>query len=316
MLQIGFDVGGSNIAVGVVDDDMRIVARRSAPFPTGEPYSHTVGIMAGFVRALAKECGVDARAFQSIGIAVPGNISSDEASVVHAYNLQFHHVPLRAAMQSHFPSVPVYLGNDADVAAVAELYAGAFKGRQTAVLITLGTGIGGGLIVGGRMFKGGRKNGVELGHMVLAHNGPMCTCGTRGCVEALCTATWLTRQGRISVIEYPKAMISTKAGGDMNRVSARLVIDCAKAGDAIAGDIFARYVDQLGSALASVANLIDPEVIALGGGVSLAGEFLFAPLRENTLMKCFFDTCGDIVPAQMGNDAGIIGAAMLQRQSG
>lgn len=313
MLQVGFDVGGSNIAVGVVDDDMRILARRSVKFPTGEPYQKTVALMAGLVEDMAEQLHIPSSSFASIGVAVPGSITRDCERVLHAYNLQFHDVPLRGALQEHFPGVPVYLGNDANAAALAELYAGAFRGCQTAVLLTLGTGVGGGLILGGRMFNGGLNNGVELGHMVLMHNGPLCTCGTQGCIEAVCTATWLVQQGRLSVVEYPTAMIYTETGGNMDRVSAKLVIDCAKAGDTIAMAIFNRYIDQLGSALAGIINLLDPEVIALGGGISHAGDFLFVPVRENAQKKAFFEMCGKIIPAQMGNDAGMIGAAMLHK---
>ncbi len=315
MLQVGFDVGGTKIAVGIVDDDMHIASRRSVPFPTGEPYLHTVALMAALVEDMAQELKVPVEQLRSIGIAVPGSIDTACERVLHAYNLQFHDVPLRESLQKYFPGIPVYLANDANAAALAELHAGAFVGCSTAVLLTLGTGIGGGLILGGKMFNGGLGHGVELGHMVLAHGGALCTCGTRGCIEALCTATWLVQQGRRSIVDYPNALIYTEADGDMSRVDAKMVIDSAKAGDAIAADIFERYVDQLGSALVSCINLLDPEVIAIGGGVSHAGEFLFAPLRENVRKKCFFEEFGKIVPAQLGNDAGIIGAAMLARNA-
>ena len=315
MLQVGFDIGGTNIAVGAVDENHRIVARRDVRFPTGEPYADTVVLMADLVRELAAELNIDCNAFQSIGIAVPGSIDRSRTQLLHAYNLQYHNVPLRACVRTHFPNIPVFLANDADAAALAELHAGAFYGKQTAVLITLGTGIGGGLILGGRMFYGGMGNGVELGHMVLQQGGTLCTCGTRGCIETLCTAIWLQQQGRRAVIDYPTAMLYTETGGDINRVTAKLVIDCAKAGDAIARDIFTHYVDQLGSMVASCIHFIDPETIAIGGGVSHAGEFLLAPLRKNVQKKCYYDRCGEIVAAQMGNDAGIVGAAMLARNS-
>lgn len=313
MLQAGFDIGGTNIAAGIVDEDANLVLKRSIPFPAGEPYQVAVEALAQLLTEMTEELFVPVSSLASIGIAVPGSIDQASERVVHAYNLQFHDVPLRSALMGYFPSVPVFLANDANAAALAELYAGAFVGCKTAVLITLGTGIGGGLILGGRMFNGGLGNGVELGHMVLEHGGQVCTCGTRGCIEALCTATWLMQQGRKSLIEYPHAMIATKAGQVLSNINAKLVIDCAKAGDAIAKDIFDRYVDQLGSALTSCFNLLDPEVIALGGGVSLAGEFLFSPLRENVKQKCFFKNCGKIVQAKLGNDAGIIGAAMLAK---
>lgn len=313
MLHVGFDIGGTNIAAGVVDDDMRIIARRSVPFPTGKPYAHAIGLMRTIVEELAGELHIASGEFGSIGIVVPGSIDPACERVLHAYNLQFHDVPLKKAMQEQYPGVPVYLANDANGAALAELHGGAFRGCKTAVLLTLGTGIGGGLILGGKMFNGGLGHGVELGHMVLIHGGPLCTCGVHGCIESVCTSTWLIQQGRRSIIDYPNALIYTQAEGDLSKVTAKLVIDCAKAGDAIAVDIFERYVDQLGSAITSCINLLDPEVIALGGGVSHAGDFLFEPVRKNVRKKCFFEEIGKIVPAQLGNDAGIVGAAMLAR---
>lgn len=315
MLHLGFDIGGTNIAVGAVNDDMQIVARRSVPFPTGEPYAHTAALMAQQVEALAKDLKIVPNAFTSIGVVVPGSIDPACERVIHAYNLQFHDVPLRAAVQAHFPDVPVFLANDADGAALAELYAGAFRGCKTAVLFTLGTGIGGGLILGGRMFSGGMGHGVELGHMILAHQGSMCTCGNHGCIEAICAASWLVQQGRRSVVDYPNSRIYTEAAGNMENVTAKLVIDCAKAGDAIAMEIFQRYVNALGDAVASIMSLLDPEVVAIGGGVCLAGDFLFEPLRRRIDESCFFEEHGVTVPAQMGNDAGIVGAAMLYNNS-
>jgi glucokinase len=147
--------------------------------------------------------------------------------------------------------------------------------------------------------------------MILEHGGEICSCGNRGCTETLCTATALIREGRKAVVEHVNSMICTEARGDMGFVTAKLVIDCARAGDRIAMDIFDRYLDALSSAVASIINLLDPEVIAIGGGVSLAGDFLFDPLRALVHKKSFFRNHGAIVPARLGNDAGIIGAAML-----
>lgn len=313
MVQVGVDIGGTNIAAGLVDDGGEILLKRSVRFPTGRPYQETTALIADMIKGMTQEMGVALEALQSIGIAVPGSIDRSREEVLHAFNLQFHHVPLRASMQAHFEGIKVLLANDADAAALAELYAGVFRGAKTAVLITLGTGIGGGLILGGHMFHGGMGNGVELGHMVLRHGSELCTCGIKGCVEATCTAVWLVQQGRRSVVDHPVSMVYTQTGGDMDKVTAKLVIDCAKAGDAIARDIFDRYVDQLGSAVVSCLHMLDPEVVAIGGGISHAGEFLFAPLRENVRRKCFYEEFGRIVPAQLGNDAGIIGAALLAK---
>jgi glucokinase len=313
MYQIGFDVGGTNLKVGVVHDSMEIVAHRNVAFPKGETYEKIAALMAEQVRDLAEEIKLPVEEFKSIGIATAGSIDASGTMIVNAHNLGFHNVPMIEEMHKHFPKMPVYLANDADAAALAELHAGAFRGKKTAVLLTLGTGVGGGIILGGKMFKGGLGHGNELGHMIIQHGGPICTCGNRGCIESLCTATWLIQQGRKAIVEFPISLIHEKAEGDMNNVTAKIVIDSAKEGDAVALDIFNTYVDTLSSAITSVVSLLDPEVVALGGGVSLAGDFLFNPVRELVKQKSFFKIYHEVVPAQLGNKAGIIGAAMLAK---
>ena len=313
MYQIGFDVGGTNLKVGVVHDNMEMVARRNVAFPKGETYQNIASIMAEQVIELAKEVSIPVTDFKSIGVATAGSIDAGGSVIVNAHNLGFHDVPMVDEMHKYFPGTPVFLSNDADAAALAELHAGAFRGKKTAVLFTLGTGVGGGIILGGKMFKGGMGRGNELGHMIIQEGGPICTCGNKGCIESLCTATWLIQQGRKVIVEYPVSMIYEKAEGEMNNVTAKIVMDCAKEGDTIAMDIFSTYVDHLSSAIASIAVFLDPEVTALGGGVSLAGDFLFVPLRERVKQKSFFKVYHEVVPAQLGNDAGIIGAAMLER---
>lgn len=313
MYQIGFDVGGTNLKVGAVSDSLELVASRNAAFPKGETYVNIALLMANLVKELADEIGIPVNEFKSIGVATAGSIDSGGTIILNAHNLGFHNVPMVDEMHKHFPEIPVFLANDADAAALAELHAGAFRGKKTAVLLTLGTGVGGGIILGGKMFKGGMGRGNELGHMIIQHGGPICTCGNKGCIESLCTATWLIQQGRKAIVEYPVSLIYEKAEGNMNNVTAKIVIDSAKEGDSIATDIFNNYVDYLSSAITSLVVLLDPEVIGLGGGVSLAGDFLFEPVRELVKKKSFFKADHDIVPAQLGNTAGIIGAAMLAR---
>jgi len=313
MYQIGFDIGGTNLKVGAVDDNMKIAAKRNVAFPKGETYQNIAAIMAEQVKNLAEEIQIPATEFKSIGVATAGSIDPGGSVIIHAHNLGFHDVPMVDEMHEYFPEIPVYLANDADAAALAELHAGAFRGKKTAVLFTLGTGVGGGIILGGKMFKGGMGRGNELGHMIIQDGGPICTCGNKGCIESLCTATWLIQQGRKVIVERPVSTIYEKAEGNMNNVTAKIVMDSAKEGDTIAMDIFNTYVDHLSSAIASIAVLLDPEVIGIGGGVSLAGDFLFEPLREKVKEKSFFKVYHEVVPAQLGNDAGIVGAAMLAR---
>jgi len=313
MFYLGYDIGGTNIAAGIVDDTFAIRARSTAPFPLGEPYEATVDLMLSQMEQMCAQLGIACSELACIGIAVPGSIDPSCQRVINAHNLRFYDVPLVQAVKDRLPEeVPVYLANDANAATLAELRAGALKGCSTGVLMTLGTGVGGGLILNGQLFNGGMNNGVELGHMILQHNGPACTCGANGCLETLCSATWLVQQGKRAVEEYPNSHIAAAAQNDIRRVDAKTVIDCAKAGDAVALAIFARYVSQLSDAVCSIIALLDPEVIAIGGGVSHAGNFLFGPLRKQVDATCFFGMHhGKIVPAVMGNDAGIVGAAML-----
>ena len=314
MYQIGVDIGGTYIKIGLVDDRLEIVRRTSIPFPheDGEAVANRI---ASEVRGLLEAHGVPETQLASVGVIVPGSIDPTGAVILNAYNLGFHNVPFKAQLQARFSGTPVYLANDADGAGLAELGRGAFVGCQTAVLLTLGTGVGGGLILGGKMFSGGKRQGVELGHMPLVAGGEACSCGNLGCIEAYCSATALARDGVRAMEAHPESLLATASGGDPNRIDAKFVIDSAKAGDQTAMAVFDRFVDHLGSACIAMIHLLDPEVIAIGGGVCGAGEFLFAPLRANVAGKCFYSDFAKIVPAAMGNDAGMIGAAMLGRNA-
>ena len=314
MYQIGVDIGGTNIKIGLVDEALEIVARGSIPFPqaAGEVVADK---LASAIRALLADAGVGEQQLESIGIVIPGSIDPSGKTIIDAYNLGFHGVSFQPMMAGRFPETPVYMANDANGAALAELYKGAFVGCKTAVLFTLGTGLGGGIILNGRMFNGGLNQGVELGHAYLIDDGESCTCGNHGCMEAYCSATGLARDGRRAMLSHPESMLYQTSGGDESKVDARFVIDCAKAGDETARAVFDAYLGHLSSACASIYNILDPEVLAIGGGVCGAGDFLFEPLQQLVTDKCFYKTRGKLVPAVMGNDAGIIGAAMLRRDA-
>ena len=314
MYQIGVDIGGTNIKVGLVSRELTLLHSTSVPFPHNGA-ERVAQIIADAAEQLLKKQGARKMELESVGIVVPGSVDSAGERVIDAYNLGFHDVPLKQLVQKHFEGIPVYLANDANGAALAELYVGAFRGCKTAVLLTLGTGLGGGIILGGHMFNGGLNQGVELGHMYLVNGGEHCTCGNDGCMEAYCAASALARNGKRAMRAHPQSLIAKKAAGDEDKVDAKLVIDCAKAGDETAKAVFDMYLDSLSSACASIYNLLDPEVIAIGGGVCGAGAFLFDPLQERTTKKCFYKTRGKLVPAELGNDAGMIGAAMLHRDA-
>lgn len=312
--QIGIDIGGTFIKIGLLDEDSNIAARNKIPFPHTTP-EDMVEKLSAAIEDLLKTNGISHGDVESLGIVVPGSIDPTGAIVLDAFNLDFHDVPLKALMQAQFPDIPVLVANDANGAALAELYKGAFVGCKTAVLFTLGTGLGGGIILNGHMFNGGRGGGVEIGHAILVDDGDTCTCGNRGCIEVYCSATGLANEGRKAIKKYSDSKLHTLSGGDEEKIDALLVTNCAKAGDPAAVEAFNIYVGHLSSACASLYNTLDPEVFAIGGGLSGAGDFLFKPLREQVSKKCFFKTLGDLVPAVMGNDAGMVGAALLHRDA-
>lgn len=311
--QLGFDIGGTYIKAGVINDNMEILAKRSVPFPHEGDYKKVVDILEQLTYDMENELEGFIGQFKSIGVAVAGDIDPTGSIVINAHNLGFHNVPLRQEMQDRFPEIPVLIGNDANITALAELHAGALRGCQTGVLLTLGTGVGGGIILDGKMFNGGLKHGVELGHMIMMHGGENCTCGNKGCVESVCTATWLIAQGKAVLSEGKDSLICIKAKNDPEKVHAKMIMDSAKEGDPIAKEIFDKYVSYLSSAIVTIVAVLDPEIIAIGGGVSLTGDFLFEPLRKIVREKAFFKYDYKIVPAQLGNDAGIIGAALLAK---
>ena len=293
MLRFGYDIGGTNIAAGVIDENNRLIAKDSVKFPRGEGTEAVIAACEALYRKILEQAGIPGNESAGVGVAVPGSVSPETGVVIDAHNLGFHHTPL-AAMLSDKLNKSANLINDADAATLAEHRIGSLQGSRTAMLITIGTGIGGGLILNGELFRGGRGNGTEPGHMVLRNGGRHCSCGIDGCAETYCSATRLG-----------------KDGAAFGKASAKDVIEAARQGNEEALNLFRQYIDDFGSYIASIINLLDPERIAIGGGVSGAGSFLLDPLREDVERKCFFETCPEIVVASAGNDAGIVGAGLI-----
>jgi glucokinase len=212
---------------------------------------------------------------------------------------------------------PLYIENDATVAGLAESVAGVTKGCDTSVFLTLGTGVGGGIIIGGKAYSGPHHIASELGHMIVEVDGDQCTCGNKGCFERYTSGGALIRGANAILTGHPESMLYKETGGDPAKMTAKIVLDSAKAGDEQAKIIFDRYIKYMAAGIVTIINFIDPEVIALGGGVSRAGDFLIKPLRETVSKMVFYKEVGyaRIELSTMGNDAGIIGAAMLGRDN-
>jgi len=314
MYSIGVDIGGSKIAAGVVGDNYQLISKKSSPFPhTGNP-KDSIATIQSLINGLMAENNIKREDIAAIGLAVPGSIDYARGVVIDAHNLDYHDFPLCKLVGDGFPGVTVYVENDANAAALAEYYAGAFRGCSSGLLITIGTGIGGGLVLDGKIFVGGKKNGFEFGHAVLLFGGEPCTCGQRGCIESYCSAAALVREGRKAANLNHESAMFQRAQGDVTKINAKLVMDCAREGDPIACEVYNRFTDYLGATTCTAIALFDPEIIAFGGGVSNDGEFLLAPIREYAKKYAFFKNHAKIVTAEMKNDAGIVGAAMLHLQ--
>lgn len=311
MYYIGIDLGGTNIAMGIVTPDGKIVKKTSVPTRAERPFEEIFTDMAEGIRNLLAQTGISQKEIQSIGIGTPGCLNTQEGILIFAGNFKYgKNVNYRKLMQSHF-DLPVYIGNDANVAAWAEAKAGAAKGAKNAIMITLGTGVGGGIIIDGKLYEGHLSAAGELGHLLLVHDGVACTCGRNGCWEAYASVTALVRQTKEAMRKNPHSMMNQVP---FHRVSGRTAFDAAKKGDKAALDVVANYQEYIAEGLTDLINIFSPEIVVVGGGISKEGDYLLNPVREKVQSRVFGSGLlpqRTIVTAQLGNDAGLIGAALL-----
>ena len=313
---IGVDVGGTNIACGVVGEDCLITARakvKTNPRGVGIPtYEEVIGQIKSAVELCCETAGILPQDASSIGIGCPGICNSRTGLVEFASNLGFVNAPLKPDIEKAF-GVPVYLENDANAAAFGEFMAGAAKGACDAVIITLGTGVGAGIIIGGKIYRGANFAGGEIGHTVIEIDGEPCSCGRRGCFEAYSSATGLARMTKRAAEEHPESILKDVIAEE-GKVSARTAYTAMKRGDAVGKSITERYVKYLACGIANVINTFQPDILCIGGGVCNEGDTLMIPLRKAVMEQIYSRNSAkttEISICSLGNDAGIIGAAML-----
>ena len=309
MYRIGIDLGGTNIAVGVVDSGYHLISEASVPAGAGRPAEQVVADMCRAVELALDKAGLTARDCASIGVGAPGTCDPQRGVVVCAYNLGWFDVPVCRMLTEHF-GLPARLSNDANCAALAETVAGAAVGCRNMVLITLGTGVGGGIIVDGQIVSGLGGAGGEVGHSLLVLDGQPCTCGRSGCWEAYASATALIRQGKRAAAAQPESLLAGYGEG----LTGKDVFDAAAAGDAAAQAVVDRYCVYVAAGITDLVNILGPEKVLIGGGISRQGERLLAPIRAYVAANCFggHDRTPPVIEcARLGNEAGIIGAAAL-----
>lgn len=311
-LYLGVDLGATAIKAGLVDEKGHIGSEGERPTLPGRGRRQVICDMAALCLETLLSAGRTTLDVTAAGVGVPGVVDAAAGVVKWAPNLGWRDVPL-GALLSEALACPVVLDNDANAAAAAEHAAGAAKGHDNALVVTLGTGVGAGVIVCGRLLRGAHGLSGELGHMTLYPGGALCGCGNRGCFEMYASARALKDMGLRAMQTDPEGRIVRSADGETKRVTAELVARCAKEGDAQALAIWDRYTSDLALGLSNAARLTDPGVIVIGGGVALSGEFLLRPLQEKMDALSIVPEAGapKIVRARFSARAGIVGAALL-----
>ena len=315
MIYLGIDVGGTDTKIGILDENANILKLGSTPTGVGKPYQEIIRNMAEYSLSLLKELDLTAEDVTAIGVGVPGVITNITGVVIRCVNMEWWDIPFRDEMQKYIPK-PLILDNDANLAGYAESLCGVSAGTDSSVFITLGTGIGGGLIIFGRPWSGHHSAGAELGHIIMKIDGIHCTCGRDGCLERYCSATALIRIAKEAVAKHPESMLWEACGHDPEKLNGKNIFRCAMDGDPIAMEVFDEYIHNLCLALSSIICLLDPEVIVLGGGLSKDGDFLLEALNKRIEGYLAFPEVpyADIKIATLGANAGFIGAAMLAKQ--
>ena len=315
MYTIGIDLGGTNIAAGLVDESYKIIRKASVETKAKREADEIVKDMAALCKRLCDEQGISVDEIENVGIATPGTADRDNGVVNYANNLPFLYYPIADKLKQFFPVKSVTIANDADAAAYGEVVAGAGKGVKDFIMVTLGTGVGGGIVVNGQLYSGSTFAGGELGHMVIVHDGVQCSCGRKGCWEAYSSATALIRMTKEKMQACPDSAMWAYVDGDLDKVNGRTAFDCMRKGDAAAKEVVDTYISYLATGTANILNIFQPSVMAFGGGVANEKDNLINPLNELVSKEIYCRKEEDrtkLKSAVLGNDAGIIGAAALR----
>ncbi len=314
MYYIGIDLGGTNIAIGIVDENGNIIKKDSTPTPSSVDYTVVVATMAELAKKLVTDAGINVNEVVSVGIGCPGSIDYKKGSVAYSNNLKMNDAPVADEFKTHW-DIPVFLENDANAAAYGE-YSVNGENSEVFIAITLGTGVGGGVIIDGKVFTGFNGAGAELGHSTLVYNGLPCTCGKKGCWEVYASATALVQQTKEGIKNYPDSLMAQLAE-KRGKVNGRTAFDAAKKGDAAGQKVVDQYLEYVADGIVSMVNIFQPNKIVIGGGVSNEGEYILNPIREYVKKydynKLFERVKIDV--ATLFNDAGIIGAALIAKNN-
>jgi len=313
MYKIGIDFGGTNIAIGLVDANGKIKAKLSVPTPAKEGMDAVVATMDKTCRALVAQEGLTLDDVSFIGVASPGAINGTTGCIEYYSGMDVRNYPLAANLSKATGVKDIRCENDANAAALAEAKYGAAAGSAHSITVTLGTGVGGGIIVDGKVYAGFNHSAAEIGHMVIVADGILCSCARKGCFESYSSATALIRDTKFAMDNNPTSAMHDIAK-EAGKVSGKTAFLAAKKGDKAAQDVVDQYIKLLACGLANLINLFQPEVLCISGGISGEGDNLLVPLTKLVMEEQYAKTTPNktkLLIAALGNDAGIVGAASL-----
>ena len=282
MYYIGIDLGGTNIAVGIVDESFKIVKKGSTPTLVNRDPELIIADMGKLCLELLAETGIGLEEVVCAGIAAPGSVNPRTGIIEYANNLPFLRFPIADTLRKYLPVREVYLENDANAAALGEAVGGAAKGKRLSVMITLGTGVGGGVIIDGKIYSGFNYAGAELGHTVIEYNGRQCSCGRKGCFEAYASATALVSMTKEKLAACKDTLMWEMCGNDINKADARIAFAAMKKGDRAGKEVVDMYISYLACGITNMINIFQPEVLLIGGGVCNEKDYLLKPLTEES----------------------------------
>ena len=313
MYRIGVDLGGTNISVGVVSEELKIVGRGVVSTNAPRPADQIFDDISLAIDMAVKNAGINKEEIRSVGVGTPGTVNKSNGYIEFANNLNFKQVPAKEMLEKLL-GLPVYLDNDANCAALGEAVAGVGKGSKNFVAITLGTGVGSGIIIDGKIINGANYAAGEMGHMVIAVDGEHCNCGRRGCWEQYASATALIRQTKDAMKHHQDSIMWKIVEDNIEKTNGRTAFDAMRQGDPTGKEVVDRYVYYVAVGIVNIINALQPEFICLGGGIANEKETLLEPVRMHVFRERYShysEIQTEIVSAELGNDAGIIGAALL-----
>lgn len=310
---VGIDLGGTNIVAGVVDENYNIISKASTKTNCPRPEKEIADDMAKMALQAVKNANLEISDIEWIGIGTPGIANSATGIIERANNLGFVNTPMVKYIKETIDK-PVFIENDANAAAYGEFVAGAAKEARNAICVTLGTGVGAGIIIDGKIYSGSNYAGTEIGHTVIEVDGAECSCGRKGCFEAYSSATGLIRMSKEAMEKNPDSIMNKMAQEKGGKVTARTSFDAMRAGDKSAKEVVNKYIKYLAAGITNTINIFQPDILCIGGGVCNEGDPLLLPVKalvENEDFAKNSEKRTEIVIAKLGNDAGIIGAAFL-----